>query len=67
MNPEKLVAAVLEGFGGSEVVTIARCLRGKVKRLKRRANRQMLAAKSIRDLVEWSGGLYNPPARFRNW
>ena len=34
---------------------------------RRRANRQMLAAKSIRDLVEWSGGLYNPPARFRNW
>lgn len=26
---------------------------------RRRANRQMLAAKSIRDLVEWSGGLYN--------
>ena len=34
---------------------------------RRRANRQMLAAKSIRDLVEWSGDLYNPPARFRNW
>lgn len=34
---------------------------------RRRANRQMLAAKSIRDLVDWSGGLYNPPARFRNW
>ena len=27
----------------------------------------MLAAKSIRDLVDWSGGLYNPPTRFRNW
>ena len=25
---------------------------------RRRANRQMLAAKSIRDLVDWSGGLY---------
>jgi malonate decarboxylase alpha subunit len=34
---------------------------------RRRANRQMLAAKNIRDLVDWSGGLYNPPARFRNW
>ncbi len=34
---------------------------------RRRANRQMLAAKSIRDLVDWSGGLYNPPTRFRNW
>ena len=32
-----------------------------------RANRSMLAAKNIRDLVEWSGGLYNPPAKFRNW
>ena len=32
-----------------------------------RANRSLLAAKSIRDLVTWSGGLYNPPARFRNW
>jgi len=32
-----------------------------------RARRDLLAAKSIRDLVTWSGGLYNPPARFRNW
>jgi len=32
-----------------------------------RANRSLLAAKSIKELVEWSGGLYNPPARFRNW
>ena len=32
-----------------------------------RANRSMLAAKNVKDLVEWSGGLYNPPARFRNW
>lgn len=32
-----------------------------------RANRNLLAAKSIRDIVEWSGGLYNPPAKFRNW
>ena len=32
-----------------------------------KANRSMLAAKNVRDLVEWSGGLYNPPARFRNW
>ncbi|NCU21656.1 malonate decarboxylase subunit alpha, partial [Candidatus Falkowbacteria bacterium] len=32
-----------------------------------RANRDLLAAKSMRDLVTWSGGLYNPPARFRNW
>ena len=32
-----------------------------------RANRSLLAAKNIRELVEWSGGLYNPPAKFRNW
>ncbi|MEE6179131.1 malonate decarboxylase subunit alpha [Mycobacterium sp. 050134] len=31
------------------------------------ANRSLLAAKSIGDLVAWSGGLYNPPARFRDW
>ncbi|MBF3255867.1 hypothetical protein HKW75_42360, partial [Pseudomonas aeruginosa] len=23
--------------------------------------------KSIAELVEWSGGLYQPPARFRSW
>lgn len=34
---------------------------------KSRANRSLLAAKSIADLVEWSGGLYNPPAKFRSW
>ncbi|WP_321504234.1 malonate decarboxylase subunit alpha [Breoghania sp.] len=34
---------------------------------RKRADRSMLAAKSIQDLVTWSGGLYNPPARFRNW
>jgi len=32
-----------------------------------RANKRLLAAKNIRDLVKWSGGLYDPPARFRNW
>ena len=32
-----------------------------------RANRSLLAAKSVRDLVRISGGLYNPPVRFRNW
>jgi len=31
------------------------------------ANRSMLAARSVKDLVRWSGGLYAPPARFRNW
>ncbi|MEO5843289.1 MAG: malonate decarboxylase subunit alpha [Caldimonas sp.] len=33
----------------------------------RLATRNLLAARSIRDLVEASGGLYRPPARFRNW
>jgi malonate decarboxylase alpha subunit len=32
-----------------------------------RAKRDLLAAKSVRDLVRCSGGLYNPPARFHNW
>jgi malonate decarboxylase alpha subunit len=31
------------------------------------ATRHMLAARSIKDLVTWSGGLYVPPSRFRNW
>ena len=31
------------------------------------ASRSLLAARSIEDLVAWSGGLYTPPARFRNW
>lgn len=33
----------------------------------RDATRNLLAARSMRDLVESSGGLYRPPARFRNW
>ncbi len=32
-----------------------------------RANRSLLAAKNVKELVEWSGGLYEPPARFVNW
>jgi malonate decarboxylase alpha subunit len=31
------------------------------------ARRDLLAARSIDDLVTWSGGLYRPPARFRSW
>ncbi|CAB3769138.1 malonate decarboxylase subunit alpha [Paraburkholderia solisilvae] len=31
------------------------------------AKRSLLAARSIDDLVTWSGGLYAPPARFRSW
>jgi malonate decarboxylase alpha subunit len=36
-----------------------------VRRLQ--ASRSMLAARSIDDLVTWSGGLYAPPPRFRSW
>jgi malonate decarboxylase alpha subunit len=31
------------------------------------AKRSLLAAKNMEDLVDWSGGLYKPPARFRSW
>ena len=34
---------------------------------KRDATRDLLAARSIKDLVRWSGGLYDPPRRFRHW
>ncbi|HUN90460.1 MAG TPA: malonate decarboxylase subunit alpha [Burkholderiaceae bacterium] len=34
---------------------------------KRQATRDLLAARSIKDLVRASGGLYDPPRRFRNW
>ena len=33
----------------------------------RLATRDLLAARSMKDLVRWSGGLYQPPKRFRNW
>ena len=31
------------------------------------ANRSLLAAQSVRDLVQWSHGLYQPPKQFRTW
>lgn len=31
------------------------------------ATRSLLSARSMKDLVTWSGGLYEPPARFRTW
>ena len=31
------------------------------------AKRSLLAAKNIDELVQWSGGLYTPPAKFRSW
>ena len=33
----------------------------------RDATRNQLAARSMRDLVRASGGLYQPPKKFRNW
>jgi malonate decarboxylase alpha subunit len=33
----------------------------------RRATRDLLAARTVKDLVRWSGGLYDPPRRFRSW
>ncbi|MDR2442918.1 MAG: malonate decarboxylase subunit alpha [Deltaproteobacteria bacterium] len=32
-----------------------------------KANRSLLAAKNVKDLVEISGGLYDPPGKFHNW
>jgi malonate decarboxylase alpha subunit len=34
---------------------------------RRQANRSLLAARSMEDLVAWSGGLYKVPAKFRSW
>src|SRR5258707_7106024 len=31
------------------------------------ARRSLLAAQNVKDLVDWSGDLYNPPTRFRSW
>ncbi len=31
------------------------------------AHPSLLAARSIEDLMHWSGNLYDPPAKFRNW
>ena len=31
------------------------------------ADRSLLAARSMEDLVALSGGLYQPPAKFRSW
>jgi malonate decarboxylase alpha subunit len=31
------------------------------------AKRSLLAARSIEDLVAWSGGLYAPPPKFKSW
>ncbi len=31
------------------------------------ATRSLLAARSVEELVDWSGGLYEPPTKFRAW
>lgn len=31
------------------------------------ANKSLLAARSIKELMHWSGDLYDPPRKFRNW
>jgi len=31
------------------------------------ANKSLLAARSIKELMHWSGDLYDPPHKFRNW
>ena len=31
------------------------------------ADRSLLAAQSVKELMTWSGNLYDPPAKFRNW
>lgn len=31
------------------------------------ATRELLAAKNMNELVKWSEGLYEPPAKFRSW
>ncbi len=31
------------------------------------ATRDLLSARNMKDPVRWSGGLYDPPGRFRNW
>ena len=71
----------IRGVAGYTAVGLARDLRavenlrdrGVIRRPQdlgidpRHATRNLLAARSMRDLVRASGGLYQPPKRFRNW
>ena len=79
-NLEERMAAIRGVAGFTEVGLAAKSTETKVLRDKgiiktpedlgidrQRANRSLLAAKSVRELVDWSDGLYDPPARFRNW
>ena len=75
------VEQAVRGVAGYTPVGLGRCRksvenlrdRGIVRRPEdlgidsRLATRDLLAARSIKDLVRWSGGLYDPPKRFRNW
>jgi len=79
-TPEEHEQAI-RGVAGSTQVGLGRDLRmvenlrdrGIIRRPedlgidKRDATRDLLAAHSMKELVEASGGLYNPPERFRNW
>jgi malonate decarboxylase alpha subunit len=61
------------GRGRSRAAVEALRARGVIRRAedlgidKRRATRDLLAARTVKDLVRWSGGLYDPPPRFRSW
>lgn len=61
------------GLGRDRRATESLRTRGIIRRAtdlgidKREATRDLLAARSIKDLVRASGGLYDPPKRFRNW
>lgn len=79
-NPEEREQAI-RGVAGFTPVGMARDQamvenlrdRGIIRRAEdlgidpRLATRDLLAARSVKDLVRWSGGLYAPPSRFRNW
>jgi malonate decarboxylase alpha subunit len=61
------------GLGRDRAAVAALRERGVIRRPQdlgidqREATRNLLAARSMRDLVRASGGLYRPPKRFRNW
>lgn len=75
------VEQAVRGVAGYTPVGLGRCRktvenlrdRGIIRRPEdlgidaRLATRDLLAARSIKDLVRCSGGLYDPPKRFRNW
>ena len=61
------------GLGRDRRAVAALRARGVIRRAEdlgidpRNASRDLLAARSIKDLVRASNGLYKPPKRFRNW